>query len=49
MVGSEELGEHDLMITDVQLEDDAEYECQVLPAEGNPGIRATARLTVLSK
>ena len=49
MTGSEEIGENDLMIRSVELSDDGSYECQVLPFGDQPGLRASAILTVLSK
>ncbi|XP_067679374.1 kin of IRRE-like protein 1 isoform X1 [Haliotis asinina] len=47
-VGSETIGEHNLKITEVNLEDDAEYQCQVGATESVQGIRShTAKLNVL--
>jgi hypothetical protein len=47
-IGSVSLGEYDLMISNVQLEDDAVYECQVGATENTPGLRSRqAQVTVL--
>ena len=46
MTGSDSNGEYDLMISNVRLEDDAEYQCQVGPAPNNPSLLAKAYLTV---
>lgn len=47
IVGNASLGIYNLRIKDAKLEDDADYECQVGPAEGHDPIVATAHLTVL--
>lgn len=49
VVGNLNLGEYNLMITNVELRDDTEYQCQVLPTPGNPALMASAYLTVHSK
>ncbi|XP_064595394.1 nephrin-like isoform X2 [Liolophura sinensis] len=46
MLGEESAGEFGLMISDVRLTDDAEFQCQVGPADGQPPILASAYLTV---
>ncbi|XP_036359051.1 nephrin-like isoform X2 [Octopus sinensis] len=46
VVGNLNLGEYNLMITNVELRDDTEYQCQVLPTPGNPPLMASAYLTV---
>ena len=46
-IGSEDAGEYNLQITNVTLEDDANYECQVGPASFNRPIRHRAHLHVL--
>ena len=46
VLGSDESGNFSLQISNVSLEDDAEYECQVGPANYNKPIRASADLTV---
>ncbi|GAB1610364.1 nephrin-like isoform X2 [Argonauta hians] len=46
VVGNLDLGEYNLMITNVELRDDTEYQCQVLPTLGNPALIASAYLTV---
>ncbi|RWS04821.1 irregular chiasm C-roughest protein-like protein, partial [Dinothrombium tinctorium] len=47
MIGSDDEGDFSLQITDVQLEDDAVFQCQVGAAEGARGIRSRdATLTV---
>ena len=48
-MGTDETGEFSLEITDVKLEDDADYECQVGPASYNRPIRHRAHLHVLCK
>ena len=49
MLGDPDKGEHHLRIFNTTLMDDADYQCQVGPADGHPPIRATGHLTVLSK
>ena len=49
VLGTDNSGEFSLQITDVQLEDDADYECQVGPALYNQPIRHKAHLTVQCK
>ena len=49
VLGNDGNGEFSLQITDVQLEDDADYECQVGPALYNQPIRHKAHLTVQCK
>ena len=49
LIGTVELGEYNLMISRVNLIDDAEYQCQVLPAGGDPALMASAHLHVLSE
>ena len=46
VLGSEESGNFSLQISHVSLEDDADYECQVGPANYNKPIRAMAHVTV---
>lgn len=46
VVGNLDLGEYNLMITNVELGDDAEYQCQVMPSRGNGALMASAYLTV---
>lgn len=48
VVGNLDLGEYNLMITNVELGDDAEYQCQVMPSRGNGALMASAYLTVHS-
>ncbi|XP_069173216.1 nephrin isoform X1 [Procambarus clarkii] len=47
MVGDGIGGEHHLRIHNTSLADDADYQCQVGPADGHPAIRGTGHLTVL--
>lgn len=47
MLGSDDNGDFNLQITNVTLEDDADYECQVGPASYNRPIRHRAHLHVL--
>ena len=49
VLGTDNSGEFSLQITDVQLDDDADYECQVGPALYNQPIRHKAHLTVQCK
>ena len=49
VTGSEAMGENDLMIRSVELSDDATFQCQILPFEDHPGLRASAVLDVLSE
>ena len=49
VIGDESHGVHNLHITNVSLEDDGEYQCQVTPMLTSHAIRASARLTVLRK
>ena len=49
MNGSVSLGEHDLVIESAQLSDDAEFQCQVTPAAGDPPLVGTARLSVIGE
>ena len=49
VLGTNEDGEFSLQINDVSLEDDADYECQVGPANFNRPIRHRAHLHVLRK
>ena len=49
ITGSEPMGENDLMVRSVELSDDGIFQCQVLPHEIHPGIRASAYLSVLSE
>lgn len=47
MIGSEEEGDFSLQISKVQLDDDADFQCQVGASEGFKGIRSkNAKLTV---
>lgn len=41
-------GAYNLQIKNASLEDDAEYQCQVGPAAGNPAIRANAKLSIVA-
>ncbi|XP_017838781.1 nephrin isoform X2 [Drosophila busckii] len=41
-------GVYNLQIRNASLEDDAEYQCQVGPAPGNPAIRANAKLSIVA-
>ncbi|XP_023299078.2 nephrin isoform X1 [Lucilia cuprina] len=41
-------GIYNLQIKNASLEDDAEYQCQVGPAAGNPAIRANAKLSIVA-
>ncbi|XP_042868952.1 nephrin-like isoform X2 [Penaeus japonicus] len=47
MVGDGINGEHHLKILNTTLHDDADYQCQVGPADGHDPLRATGHLTVL--
>lgn len=47
MDGSEPLGEYHLIIDDVRLADDAEFQCQVGPARGNRPLLGRAYLSVI--
>ncbi|XP_050709640.1 nephrin-like [Eriocheir sinensis] len=47
MIGDGVDGEHHLRIHNTTLNDDADYQCQVGPADGHPPIRGTGHLTVL--
>ena len=47
MLGSDDNGDFNLQITNVTLDDDADYECQVGPASYNRPIRHRAHLHVL--
>ncbi|KAA0192456.1 hypothetical protein HAZT_HAZT003743 [Hyalella azteca] len=49
MVGEASAGEHHLRIYNATLVDDADFQCQVGPADGHAAIRATGHLTVLSE
>ncbi|XP_043190544.1 nephrin-like isoform X2 [Amphibalanus amphitrite] len=49
MLGDPGSGVHDLEITNVTLEDDGRFQCQVSPNRGQDAIRADAILTVLVK
>ncbi|XP_037082293.1 nephrin-like isoform X2 [Pollicipes pollicipes] len=49
MVGDPGSGVHDLEVTDVRLDDDGRFQCQVSPNKGQAAIRADALLTVLVK
>ena len=49
VLGTDSTGEFSLEISDVKLEDDADYECQVGPASYNRPIRHRAHLHVLRK
>ena len=49
LIGSVELGEYNLMISRVSLSDDAEYQCQVTPADGDEALMGSAHLHVLSE
>ena len=49
VLGSDDTGNFSLEISDVRLEDDADYECQVGPVNYNRPIRAPAHLTVQGK
>ena len=47
MLGEPGSGVHDLEITNVTLEDDGRFQCQVSPDRGQAAIRADAYLTVI--
>ncbi|XP_076062495.1 nephrin-like isoform X2 [Oratosquilla oratoria] len=47
MIGDEAGGVHNLIISNVSLEDDSEFQCQVTPAQNDAPIRHAAHLTVL--
>ena len=47
IVGDADAGVNDLEISNVTLEDDAAFQCQVSPNRGQEAIRAVAYLTVL--
>jgi hypothetical protein len=51
MLGDASEGVHNLKITDVRLDDDGEYECQVGPGVNRSSvpIKATSRVNVLCK
>ena len=49
VIGNESAGIHNLHISNVSLEDDGEYQCQVTPMLPSVAIRASAKLTVLGK
>jgi len=49
MDGSVTLGEHHLVIESAQLSDDAEFQCQVTPAGGDPPLVGSARLSVIGE
>lgn len=51
IIGDVGRGEHTLQITDVQLDDAGEYECQVtpVPANNHPLLRRKTELIVLSE
>ena len=43
-------GEYDLMVANAQLEDDAEFQCQVMATESTPPLTSRiAKLTILGK
>ncbi|XP_063441926.1 synaptogenesis protein syg-2-like [Mytilus trossulus] len=42
-----DINEFNLHIVNTQLSDDGSFECQVLPSDGNPPLRAYATLTIL--
>ena len=46
-IGDRKIGVYNLKITNVTLEDDSEFQCQVGPVANNKAIRANARLTVI--
>ena len=47
IVGDADAGVSDLEVSNVTLDDDALFQCQVSPNEGQQAIRAVAYLTVL--
>ena len=49
MLGDPGSGVHDLEVTNVTLEDDGRFQCQVSPNRRQDAIRADAILTVLGK
>ncbi|XP_037082277.1 nephrin-like isoform X2 [Pollicipes pollicipes] len=49
MLGDPGSGVHDLEVTNVSLDDDGRFQCQVSPNRGQAAIRADALLTVLVK
>ena len=49
MLGAPGSGVHDLEVTNVTLEDDGRFQCQVSPYRGQAAIRADAFLTVMGK
>ncbi|XP_055904488.1 nephrin isoform X2 [Eupeodes corollae] len=48
VIGDFNQGVYNLQISNTTLEDDAEYQCQVGPAKGNPAIRANAKLNIIA-
>ena len=49
VIGNKDIGEHNLHISDTTLDDDAEFQCQVTPAGGDPALTGSAYLQVLSE
>jgi len=49
MIGSVTHGEHHLVIESAQLSDDANFQCQVTPAGGDPPLASSARLSVIGE
>ncbi|CAG0918457.1 unnamed protein product [Notodromas monacha] len=47
IIGNESAGEYKLQLKDVNLSDNVEFECQVLPAGNNPPLRAKTSVNVL--
>lgn len=49
VLGDRNHGVYNLKISNVSIDDDAEFQCQVGPAKQHSAIRASARLTVIVK
>ena len=49
VMGDRNHGVYNLRISNVSIEDDAEYQCQVGPAKQHSAIRASAKLTVIGE
>lgn len=49
VLGDRNHGVYNLKISNVSIDDDAEFQCQVGPAKQHSAIRASAKLTVIGK